>query len=242
MIKVIFTLEHGSEWVPEMYYPVPASKEIPEWYKNMKTTDHPQESSFIQKQTFTMKKCMPVFDSMTAGYLIKTFTDLNIGIADDGTPIFNWAFDVNKETRNNNEFIAFHHPIQAKGYKSLEIKQPIGKFRNPWGIKTPKGYSCLFISPTHRPSHGVRILEGVVDTDTYFNSVQFPFMFEQGYKGGTIPAGTPIAQVIPFKREEFQMSIGGDKERKDIDASHNIVASVFMNGYRNLLRSKKTYL
>ena len=233
MKDIIFTLEKGSEWIPEIYYPVPAIKEIPAWYKNMQSSEAGDNAK--RRETETMKRCMPVFDSIASGYIIKTFTELTIRQVGEGLFDVNWSYDTFPET------VSFHSAMQVEGYKNLNLKNGAPKLRNPWGIKTPPGYSVLIISPMHRPASGIRIMEGIVDTDRYVNSVQFPFILDDGFEGD-IPAGTPIAQVIPFKRDEFKMSIGGDKEREEQIKSFASVRTNWINGYRNLMRSKKNYL
>lgn len=234
MNKIIFTLDFGSEWIPKEYYPVPGIKAVPEWYKKMETskTENKKEPHHVS-ETQTIKRCMPVLDAITSGYIIKTFTDLYVKDV-DGVLGFEWASD----THNT---VSFHSAYQLENYKNLTLPHGAPKVRSPWGIKTPKGYSCLFINPMHRPACGITILEGIVDTDAYTNSVQFPFLVDEGFTG-TIPAGTPIAQVIPFKRDSFRMEIGDIEERKNNDIVSRLLRSTWINGYRNNFRANKDYL
>ena len=51
------------------------------------------------------------------------------------------------------------------------------------------------------------ILEGIVDTDKYWNPVFFPFVMKDKTWEGRIPKGTPMCQVIPFKRDEWKMNL-----------------------------------
>jgi hypothetical protein len=232
--KIVFTLDFGSEWIPKEYYPVPGVKAVPEWYKKMETsfTDNKTDEKKV-RETQTIKRCMPVLDVITAGYVIKTHTDLYVK-NEEGVIGFEWANDTQ-------DTITFHPAYQLVNYKQLDLPHGAPKIRNPWGIKTPKGYSCLFISPPHRPASGVRILEGIVDTDRYTNSVQFPFLVDEGFTG-VIPAGTPIAQVIPFKRNSFRMEIGDNKQRFENDGVSRLLRSTWINGYRNKFRAHKDYL
>lgn len=233
-MKIKFTLEYGSEWIPEIYYPVAGIKAVPEWYKTMETSyakDKTQSAEVGKSQT--IKRCMPVLDAITAGYILKLHTDLLVKYT-DGVLGFEWVQD----TRDT---VVFHPAYQLVNYREKELPHGAPKLRNPWGIETPKGYSCLFLPPTHRPEIGMRILEGLVDTDKYTNAVQFPFLVDKDFTG-TIPAGTPIAQVIPFKRDAFRMEIGGENERRKNDAVMRQMKSVWINGYRNMFRTHKEYL
>lgn len=234
MEKIIFTLEYGSEWIPKMYYPVPAVKAVPEWYKKMETSFAEDKTDKYQvKKTQTVKRCMPVLDAMTAGYILKTHTDILVK-NENGVLGFEWASDTS-------EGITFHPPSQLINYREMDLPFGAAKLRNPWNIRTSKGYSCLFIPPAHQPENGIRILEGVVDTDTYCNAVQFPFLVDKDFTG-TIPAGTPVVQVIPFKRTSFRMEIGSHEEREKSAEVLRVIRSTWVNGYRNNFRADKDYL
>jgi hypothetical protein len=234
MEKIVFTLDFGDEWIPKEYYPVPGVKAVPEWYKKMETSHAKDKTNDHEvRSTQTIKRCMPVLDAITTGYVIKTHTDLYI-TNKDGVLNFEWSSDT-KDT------ITFHPAYQLVNYKELDLPNGAPKIRNPWGIKTPRGYSCLFITPPHRPACGITILEGVVDTDRYTNSVQFPFIVDKDFVG-TVPAGTPIAQVIPFKRDSFRMEIGEVEDRLKNDGVSRLLRSTWINGYRSKFRTGKDYL
>jgi hypothetical protein len=232
MKKITFTLPFGDEGILKEHYPIPAEKHIPKWYKNI-VSYYDKKNGFQKRETETVKRCMPVFDAFTAGYLLILHTDLTISYDEDNNVNFNWAQDTQ-------DAITFHPGFQLVGYKGLDMSQGAPKLRNPWSIKTPKGYSCFFMPPVHHEKIGIRILEGYVDTDTYIAPVQFPFLVDEGFEGD-IPAGTPIAQVIPFKRDSFKMEIGGIKERTSVAQTNKKLRSVWINGYRNFFRQEKNY-
>jgi hypothetical protein len=58
---------------------------------------------------------------------------------------------------------------------------------------------------------------------------------------GMIPAGTPFLQVIPFKRESWTSSLGGDKERKKFTSDMGKFNRVFFDRYKKFWWSKKEY-
>jgi hypothetical protein len=231
MKNIIFTLERNSEWVPQEFYPIPASKGIPTWYKNMETSNGGDDKQIRESET--IKRCMPILDSLTSGYLIKTFSDLVIRQNENGPQLF-WAFDTSTT-------ITMHDPHQIKNYKNLDLKFGTPKLRNPWCIQTPLGYSVLIVPPLHHPPIGIRVLEGIVDTDKYKAAINFPFIIDKDFEG-TIPAGTCVAQVIPFKRDEFKMSIGGDKERNEAESIQLRTNVRFIGSYKNIFRTKKKYV
>lgn len=218
--------------VSKEYFPVPASKNLPEWYKK---TD-----SYIGSKSFkpfdgngnqTIKKCMPVFDALLSGYIIKTYVDVYVTLTEDNVSYFNWPMY---------NPISFHPIDQAPLHPGMNTR-PFPKWNNPWSIKTPPGYSCLFIDPMHNPNGIFTIMAGVVDTDSYINPVNFPFTLNSPNFEGIIPAGTPICQVIPFKRDSFNMKIGGEKNIKDINRLNNTFRNKWLNNYKLKFWTKKEY-
>jgi hypothetical protein len=58
---------------------------------------------------------------------------------------------------------------------------------------------------------------------------------------GMIPKGTPIAQVIPFKRENWAMEIGDDS---DLIAQSKVTIELqtkFFDRYKSMFRTIKEY-
>jgi Family of unknown function (DUF6065) len=234
-MDITFTKTNPDDIIDKLYYPSPASKKLPEWYKNMVGSFDDNKDAFAVSNSQTMKRCLPIFDAISLGYIICTFTDIYVQQTPEGNPQFSWS---NAEL---NEVIQAHPPFQVMGYKGKDFPHGAFKFRNPWAIKTPKGYSTLFMNPSHHNNRPFQILEGVVDTDFYSSNVNFPFILNESNFEGLIPAGTPIVQVVPFKRDSFQMKMGGPEEIELAKNGHYKVRSVFINGYRNFFRVNKEY-
>lgn len=211
--------------VASEYAPKPAIHFIPEWYKKI-------EARFPKEQTPdsqpTIKKCIPVLDAMTAGYIIVSPCDVYVSIK-EGEPHFNSAIS---------NLIQFHPRKQAYTHpKANEFQFP--KWTNPWAIKTPKDYSCLFVPPMHNQNDRFVILEGVVDTDNYYTAVNFPFVLKTPDKEFMIPAGTPIAQVIPFKRDKWESSFSSDKE--SANGINTYLNSQFFDRYKRMFWQRKSF-
>lgn len=210
--------------------PVPASKEIPEWYKELES--YPGGKKITNGEGATsgsIKKCMPVFDAITGGYIIYTPVDIFVSQR-DGAPYYEWP---------SLDAIQFHPIEQAPTHPAMNgFTYP--KFINPWGIKTPNGYSTLFMQPVHRESV-FTILPGIVDTDGYTAPVNFPFVLNDTKFEGLIPEGTPMAQVIPFKRESWKMALGSDIE--SMQAQKVIVNKMtkIFDSYKNKYWNRKEF-
>ena len=114
-----------------------------------------------------------------------------------------WDFSAEKAVRT-------HAAHQIKEIPVMDGFAAIGlKFRNPWIIKTPPGYSSLIVQPLNRPDIKFFPYAGVVDTDKYLHPINGVFQVKKMKKAAfkIIRAGSPIFQVIPFKRDNWTHSI-----------------------------------
>jgi len=234
--------------VDVLYSPYPTKKNIPDWYKKTQPF-YDNKNILTEKTSITIKKCIPVLDAMTMGYIITTYCDLYINYnyvnKNDLTKIEIDTNSTRPKIVHSDESIQgpieFHEINQLKDHPLSNNKDAL-KFMNAWSIKTPPGYSCLFINPMHNPSKIFTILEGVVDTDKYNNIINFPFILKDENFSGIIPAGTPIAQVIPFKRDLWKIKIN-KKEKNILKARQDqkLIKSVFSNSYKKNFWSRKEY-
>jgi hypothetical protein len=225
-MKIIFTDISGAN----LDVPKPASKLIPDWYKNINSYISGERKPTGNGNTSaTIKRCMPVFDAITAGYIIESPADVFVSIRNN-QQWFEWS---------DFGLIQFH-PIEQAPEHPAKNGFPYPKWTNSWAISTPKGYSTLFVQPFHRESI-FTILPGIVDTDTYTAPVNFPFTINDPTFEGLIPKGTPIAQIIPFKRDSWTMELG---DKKDLEAQAKIakkLQSKFFDRYKQMFWSKKEY-
>jgi hypothetical protein len=234
-MEIKFTATHE---VAKFHPPVPSSNLIPDWYKETKSYfsyDGTEKKPFENgEKSGTIKRCMPVFDVITSGYLIllpvDVFVTLRLNDIGEKEQVLSWA---------SANVINFHPVEQAdKHPKSGGFALP--KFINYWIVETPKGYSSLFIPPAHRKAP-FEILPGIVDTDHYKAQVNFPFALTDKNFEGLIQAGTPIAQVIPFKRDSWKMKIGGEKEIQEQAKIEHRLFSTFFDAYKKMFRQSKEY-
>lgn len=232
-MEIIFTktLE-----VTDEFYPQPASKFIPDWYKELPSYfNNNKEPLDNGAPVGTLKKCLPVFDSICAGYIITSSYDVWVKQKETDDlgkqPYYTWPTGLG---------IEFHDVQQAPNHPKRNIDVAYPKWINPWAIQTPKGYSCMFFQPVHRESI-FEIFPGVVDTDLWPVSVNFPFVLKDKNFEGLIPAGTPIAQLVPFKRDSWEMRLGGKTDFENAEKALSRKMTRFYEYYKNFARSKKEY-
>lgn len=214
--------------------PTVASKNVPEWFKKMPSyVNNVKGIDQYGDPTSTVKKCMPVNDCINAGYNIVLPCDVWITNHGDDKLKIQWAWE-------NIKIVTGQRPDQHEGYPIPEgYNTSVFKFINHWIVKTPKNWSCLLTHPLHHEELPFRTLSSVVDTDRYPSPIHFPFFLKKGFNG-LIPQGTPIVQIIPFKREKFRSTYSWDKDGKLATIwkkAHNI----FFDRYLKNFRSPKTY-
>jgi hypothetical protein len=229
MSKIIqFTNVLGLNHFP----PQPAVKSIPQWYKDTPSyvTDAGRVYDLNNNTPHTIKKCIPVLDAMTAGYILYTQVEIQV-TQQNGFPYYNWP---------SQEAITFHPIIQAPLHPKRN-EAPYPKWNNAYSIKTPPGYSTLFLPPLHNPNGIFTVLEGLVDTDKYSSPVNFPFVLNDVKWEGIIEAGTPMVQVIPIKRDSWKHKIGLDKEREEQRMIYSKLRTLLFNSYKKQFWSRKEY-
>jgi hypothetical protein len=199
--------------------PRPASKEIPEWYKEL--------DGVIEKQE-TIKKCMPILDAFTAGYILVLAADVHFK---------------NGECQEISKIpmVATHTKEQMGNFSlSKEYSSQPFKWLNYFLTKTPRGYSSMFMHPVNRPDLPFYTMTGVVDTDTFPVPVNFPFFVRQDFDG-IIPEGTPIAQVIPFKRTDWKSEVDEENQANPPAWFLNNVFNPPFNFYKRTFWKRKKY-
>jgi hypothetical protein len=191
---------HGS-FMPDIF---PSQKYLPEWYKNIKGRNI---NNIVINKDFVLKNiknCMPVFDSFTTGYSVAMWTDMN----------FKWD-----EASNSHDFFWQDGPAPINAREKLENEPlPIPEGYSdihyiwycPYSIEVPKGYSILVTHPLNRFDLPFITMSGIVDD--FMPTGFIPVFFKKG-QSGTIEQGTPILQIIPFKRENWESE--KDEEHKD---------------------------
>ena len=165
-------------------FPKPAKNFIPDWYKDIKAG----------KDLFNVKKCIPFLDSMSNGYVQTTWCDINIiNEADKLRIIFDSKVPLFKYREK------FDMPIDDFFYNIEFIWQ------RPWSTILPKGYSALIVHPLNRIDLPFFTLSGIVDLDKSIHAQigNIPFYIKKGFTG-IIPAGTPMFQILPIKREDWK--------------------------------------
>jgi hypothetical protein len=220
--------------VPEFAdVPKPAQQYIPEWYaKSERFVGGEAKIKQEGGANKGLKLCFPYLDALTSGYTVELWTDVQVKQTIDG-PQFKWMID--PQPVNSRD---------AEPAKLLPIPLGCGKHQFVWMLptcfKSPPGYSVLITHPLNRHDLPFVTLSGVIDADKGIAMGNYPFFLQKDFEG-VIEAGTPIAQIIPFKRESWEAE--KDQSLVILGEKINYLSNRYIKGgfYKKNVWSKKTY-
>ena len=232
--KIIIT--PMEEYSDNFFNIVPASEFVPEWYRksssNIAGTKSELHITNPSTTNATYKKCTPFFDAISAGYMAYLTADIEVIRKDDGMPFIMW--------RTKRDIVTHHDMPQWDGLPCPEGYSPfVYKWHNQFNIKTPEDYSLLFLSPINRFDLPFLTVTGIVDCDEYTGSVQFPFFIKNNFVG-IIEKGTPITQIIPIKRDNWNREYN-DYHKSTKTLHQESFLSTIKRSYKNNYWHRKEY-
>lgn len=186
--------------------PVEAKRVIPTWYKDLAgyragTSNDirylkPVNDRGGDGSDVSTKLCNPFIDSLTMGYSYLLEGDVHVSLDDDGLPVISW----DSET----------HLIDTRPFVDIAIPSDCHPIhfgvKMHWYYETPPGYSLLFTHPLNRWDLPFFVGSGVVDSDIWGLPAFIPLFIKKGFQG-VIPKGTPLIQMIPIKRDSWELEI-----------------------------------
>lgn len=213
--------------------PEPAIKNIPEWYTSSPKPD--LDNIIIDPNTRSqsnpvIKQCAPFFDAISFGYIQKTWCDIQIKVDNNTISIISATEPdvVGARAGNNIPIDNQYYPIEFV-------------WKQPWIPKTPNGYSYLITHPLNSINLPFTTLSAVVDGDNFYHQLfgNIPFYVKSNFSG-IIKTGTPMYQIIPFKRDDWESRcehFNPDEATKNLQYTKRN----FVMGYKNNFWQKKKF-
>jgi len=200
MPEIKFVANKGWLTEDDLSAPKPTSKSLPDWYISAhRFYKKPDGESYIGPdggKVPTWKACPAMYDILTTGYVYRTPCDIE--------------FFLDK----NNKISA--KVLDAKYLDFIQDRDPMPQFKSPmgyhekhfawypdWAVEVPDGYSVLYSQPYDRYDLPFLTTSGIIDNDKVNLPGTMPFFLVKDWVG-VLPAGTPYAQMMPFKREDWQ--------------------------------------
>ncbi len=203
--KMSKNIEFNNSGYKYIDIPQSAKKYVPDWYKEATKYFPDNKLKFINGMpNLGLKLCIPFLEGFTTGYIAETWCDILVTKTELGLKI-DWRSteDIPQPLNERPKMVASTLPVPA-GHADQHYA-----WNNIFQMKLPKGYSLLLAHPFNRYDLPFTTLSGIVDADFGMQAGNVPFFIKSDFEG-IIPAGTPMYQVIPFKREDWTSSKNED--------------------------------
>lgn len=214
--------------------PRPAKEFYPDYLKKMPST-------FGTFSDLTAVRCVPFTDSFTSGYIQELACDVEVTY--DGK---NGEFDlVSYRWPKGFQYRPVASRSEVDGDPNLFPKFPgfyhaDFHWETVWEPRTPPGFSTMFHHPSNRFDLPFHTMTGIIDTDVWTVPGPLPFLIKEGFEG-VIPAGTPIYQMTPIKRQDW-VSESVEYDEKFVETADYKVRKFFVDGYRKAIWKRKSFI
>lgn len=222
-------------------HPQPMRDHRPDWLSAMpRRIDGEKRFRFtgFSSTNLTVRGCLPMMDAFDAGYALTLPCDVLFERTEDGGFTYQ-----HRPLRDG-----LHAPIGVRDAETSQMspwaQEHIGyeplvlNFTPWWSVRLPKGWSALFIHPLNRTDLPFYMLGGILDADSWGQAGNHPFLLKNGWEG-VMKKGTPMVQVIPFKRSSWTKKISSDwKQYWSLIYQRNSVLEGF---YRKHAWVRKSY-
>lgn len=219
--------------------PSPARQSIPEWYKSIPAFNNGGKALFNQdgKTDKSVKFCAPFGDALNLGYVQKTWQEINISTFGTGDEL---SFEYHYPT--NPAILVDRGLPQHSISFSNEFHETNLAWHPQWCPELPEGYSAIITHPLNRMDLPFYTLTGILDADSYKiaeDISNLPFLLKKDFNG-IIPIGTPMYQIIPFKRDDWE-SFSNEYDPDFQSHSNQKLRRYFWGGYKKTHWKKKTF-
>ena len=218
--------------------PVSASQCLPDWYKQLPRYVNGSDKPIKSIGRKDVKTCVPFRDAMISGYMLLLPADIEVCIATDGD------VDIFCNQQLTFRVTEKRGPL-TKENQGFGMPNPIGTvpimfaWSAYYGFGTDKCDSILVTHPLNRNDLPFVTTSGIIDSGYNTTAGNIPFFIQEGFKG-IIPKGTPIAQVIPFKRENW-ISKSIPSDRKGYQLFQTLRDTYLEGFYSRFMRQPRSY-
>ena len=188
-------------YIGKYYYdvcerPRPSSAFVPDWYRDMPEYLGHDNRIVVNynNSNATAKKCIPMLDEIITGYTIPLWADVQVQQMPE-LPMLSW--------RVSQDVFELHGPTSKLVPPPPGFSTTVYKFIAGLRIETPPGYSVMIKQPSGHTDLPFHVIPAIVDTDKSVIENNFPMWIEEGFEG-IVEKGTPMVQVVPFKREDWK--------------------------------------
>jgi len=209
-IEFISAIEGVEETMPI----IPAHLHKYEWLKKA-AKSFGEEGSLVKKQSSIFhspldvqhtSRCPGIIQLKNKGFILRNHQDIHLQIHNDGD--YTWHTPTNQTAMSDGllEDAVTHH-FQTNLYDFFEnwpkdTMKIMVKINLPWYVRIPNGYELLMIDPFYKDDFRFTVCPGIFDYNLGLARLNVPTWWHMTSGETLIKAGTPIAQLIPIKKEQ----------------------------------------
>jgi len=205
---------------------------IPQWLKESANyAGNPRDRTKLRFR-MTVKKCMPFFDYFTTGVHLHLPATM---FFEGKYP--NRVIDYASETPGSK---LSHHGDEQRQKMPIDSdwEDHTYKLEFPFYIQSPPGYSALYVPARPFEDFPLHFISGLVETDKYKNSVNFPFFASKNFIG-EIEAGTHFMSIFFIKRHDVKINYKTYDEGLNVTGPMTaMVRNWGRHFYKNLSRNR----
>ena len=198
--------------------PKPTARYTPEWWKTLKI-DETKRTAY-ELYTGNIKHCPSFTDVFTSGYVVPMWMDIYLG--------YDKETGLSGTKSNNVTNVGYHNgaALDLKNYKFLgKETSAFFKAYSPWSIMAKPGISVMILPLFFNFDPDFSVVPGIIDADV-INHLSPDIAYHSQNREIFIERGTPMFQVIPFRKEKITFGVKeidelSDKSRKKY--YHNVL-------------------
>ena len=217
--------------------PSPSSNWIPEWFKKIPPERTNTDFALTTTRSHsTIKKCTPYLDALTTGYMYVLPFDIEVSIDVNGEKKLVWG-----PLRDADQVLQIDKGGRIDGVNIPDdYDQYAWRFINNPMITTPSGYSVLITHPFNRQDLPFFTQSGIVDSDKFMFPMAVTLILKKSFTG-ILPKGTPIAQIFPFKRVDWEHEIVKPPSEEETRPLEFKLYSLINRSYGRQFWARKSY-
>ena len=239
-IKFISVIEGVEETMPI----IPASKQQYGWVKkaanHLKTVGSLTEMEEYANSNLDIRhtsKCPGIINLKSKGFIVRNHSDINLKILDkDGgyewnTPS-NWIemSDGICENTITHHFEGSLHQFMNDWPKDTLLI--VLKINLPWYVKIPKGWELIMVDPFYKDDYRFTVCPGIFEPELGLAKLNIPVHWHSTSGEFMIKAGTPIAQLIPLRKENIDFELSNKNNDKDFNKEYRLMNLKFQESFK----------
>jgi len=231
-MKKIYIYNKCPEMENTAFYPEPAVKLTPKWWKKLPFLNdfnvssrlgYGMDSNFLndfkrsknELKTSTIKGCPAVLDSISSGYILRAWCDIMVTVRDNYEITVEEAPMVN-ETNPEKGPVSYFDSQEMFISQEIIKGKSIPKLISPFYIKGDPGVSVLVTHPMYHFNQNWSTMPGIVCIDKYPINLKWMFNWIGEPGNYIIEYGTPLLQIIPIVRQKVKL----EKTNEKIESSY----------------------